>query len=198
LPSTVSSLPGGVFDVELLESRPGFVVFQVIGKRAEETFCNESGGHRWQRVPVNHGRGQVHTSTVTVAVLPVPQATQIVLREADLHEQTCRGSGAGGQHRNVTDTAVQLRHIPTGITVRCEVGRSQAQNREIARAALRAKLWQAEQERVSDARAADRREQVGKGMRGDKRRTIRVRDDVVNDHVTGKQWKYSDYVRGIW
>lgn len=196
--STAGSRAGGRFDVELVEERPGIIVFRVTGKGAEQVFRDEPGGHRWQRVPPNERRGRVHTSTITVAVLSEPSETQVVLRESDLEEQTCRGSGAGGQHRNKTDSAVQLRHIPTGIMVRCESERSQSLNRETARAVLRARLWQAEQERASGARADDRRRQVGSGMRGDKRRTIRTQDDVVNDHQTGRQWRYKDYARGNW
>lgn len=196
--SMPSSPLGGFFSLEVVEESSSFLAFRVTGKGADETFRDESGGHRWQRVPPTERRGRVHTSTVTVAVLPEPQPTQIALREADLDEQTCRGSGAGGQHRNKTDSAVQLRHIPTGIMVRCESERSQSMNRETARAVLRARLWQAEQERASGIRDDDRRRQVGSGMRGDKRRTIRTQDDVVTDHITGRQWKYKQYARGDW
>ncbi len=131
-------------------------------------------------------------------MLPEPTATQVVLRDADLDFTTCRGSGAGGQHRNKTESAVQLTHRPSGIAVRCESERSQASNKETVKAILRAKLWQLELTRVHGARDDDRRRQVGSGMRGDKVRTIRVRDDVVNDHVTGRQWNFRDYARGNW
>lgn len=98
----------------------------------------------------------------------------------------------------MTDSAVILKHTPSGITVRCEAERSQALNKETAKSILRAKLWEAEQERSSGERAVNRKKQVGSGMRGDKRRTIRTQDDVVNDHETGKQWRYKDYARGNW
>lgn len=189
---------GGRFDVELVEERAGFIACRVTGKGAWETFKNEPGGHRWQRIPPNEKRGRVHTSTVTVAVLPEPTPTQVVLRDEDLEFSTCRGSGAGGQHRNKTESAVQLKHIPSGLMVRCENERSQSQNKESARQVLRARLWQLEQDRNSGARASDRKRQVGSGMRGDKRRTIRTQDDVVNDHETGKQWRFKDYARGNW
>lgn len=198
LRSIADSGPGGFFDLELVEERTGFIAFRVTGKGAWETFRNEPGGHRWQRIPPNEKRGRVHTSTITVAVLPEPTPTQVVLRDADLDFATCRGSGAGGQHRNKTESAVVLKHLPTGLMVRCENERSQAQNKETARSVLRARLWQLEQERASGARADDRKRQVGSGMRGDKRRTIRTQDDVVNDHETGKQWRFADYRRGIW
>ncbi len=196
--STASSEAGGLFNLELVEERTGFIAFRATGKGADATFKDEPGGHRWQRIPPNEKRGRVHTSTITVAVLPEPTPTQVVLREDDLEFSTCLGSGAGGQHRNKTESTVQLKHKPSGLMVRCESERSQAQNKETARAILRAKLWQAEQERVSGARNDDRKRQVGSGMRGDKRRTIRTQDDTVNDHFTGRSWKFKQYARGDW
>jgi peptide chain release factor 1 len=189
---------GGHFDVAVVEELPGYCALHITGKKALETFKDEPGGHRWQRVPPNEKRGRVHTSTITVAVLPEPTAVQVILREGDLEFSACRGSGNGGQHRNVTDSAVILKHKPSGIQIRCEAERSQLQNKETARAMLRAKLWQAEQEKTTGARADERKRQIGSGMRGDKRRTIRTQDDVVNDHETGKQWRFKDYVRGNW
>ena len=168
------------------------------GRGAWETFKNEPGGHRWQRVPPNEKRGRVHTSTITVAVLPEPTEAQVVLRESELEFSTCRGSGAGGQHRNKTESAVILKHLPTGLMVRCENERSQAQNKETAKAVLRARIWEVTQLALDGKRAYERKRQVGSGMRGDKRRTIRTQDDVVNDHETGKQWRYKDYARGNW
>lgn len=149
-------------------------------------------------MPPNEKRGRVHTSTVTVAVLPEPESSQVVLREDDLEFTACRGSGAGGQHRNVTASAVILKHVPSGISVRCEGERSQHQNRETATALLRARLWELKRTQLAKAREQDRRSQVGSGMRGDKRRTIRAQDGQVTDHVTGKTWRYKDYVRGNW
>ncbi len=140
----------------------------------------------------------MHTSTVTVAVLPEPTATELVLHDKDLEEQTCRGSGAGGQHRNKTESAVIITHKPTGVTVRCESERSQHQNRETALALLRTRILEAKQSGATAARAGDRKAQVGSGMRGDKIRTIRCQDGVVTDHVLGKQWNYKNYARGEW
>ena len=196
--STAGSGAGGRFDLELVEERAGFIAFRVTGKGALETFKDEPGGHRWQRIPPTEKRGRVQTSTVTVAVLAEPTETQIVLRDSDLDFRFCRGSGNGGQHRQKTDSAVQLTHLPTGISVRCESERSQSQNKETARAILRARLWEAQRNAADGQRANERRQQVGSGMRGDKRRTIRTQDDVVNDHMTGRQWRYKDYARGNW
>lgn len=193
-----ASQPGGDFDVEILEQRSGILVFEASGATARSTFADESGGHRWQRIPPNERRGRVHTSMVTVAVLDESTEAQIRIDPRDLEWSTCRGSGAGGQHRNMTDSAVQVKHRPSGLMVRCESERSQHQNRASALALLRARLWQAERERVVGARAADRRQQVGSGMRGDKRRTIRCQDGQVNDHVTGRVWRLKEYLRGEW
>lgn len=133
-----------------------------------------------------------------MAVLPEPSPIEIRLDERDLDETTMRGSGAGGRHRNKTDSAVRLLHRPTGIVVRCESERDQSQNRRVARAVMRARLWDLARSAATGARAADRRAQLGSGMRGDKRRTIRVLDDHVVDHPTGRTWRYKAYVRGDW
>ncbi len=168
------------------------------GKGAEELFKDEAGGHRWQRVPPNEKRGRVQTSTVTVAVLPEPTEVQIEIPEKDIEWQACRGSGAGGQARNKTSSAVQMRHLPSGLIVRCEAERSQHQNRQTAMAILRARLWAAKKEGAAASQEALRRGQVGSGQRGDKRRTIRTQEGVVNDHVTGRQWRLKEYLRGDW
>jgi peptide chain release factor 1 len=135
---------------------------------------------------------------VTVAVLPEPTEVECPLDARDLEWATCRGSGAGGQHRNVTDSAVIVTHRPSGLSVRCEGERSQHANRRTALALLRSRLWQRAKETNEAARATDRRAQLGSGMRGDKRRTIRCQDEQVHDHVTGKRWRLKDYLRGEW
>lgn len=167
------------------------------GRGAAEAFRDEVGGHRWQRVPPSEKRGRVQTSTVTVAVMEEQAPIGLgAIPPADLEWMVCRGSGAGGQHRNVTASAVQLRHLPTGLMVRCESQRSQHQNRQKALELLRARLGAAREAQSFRTQAANRRSQVGSGMRGDKRRTIRVRDDVVRDHITGQRWSYRAYARG--
>lgn len=166
------------------------------GKAAAATFRNEAGGHRVQRVPPNEKRGRVHTSTITVAVMREPVASELRLDERDLRWTKCRGSGAGGQHRNVTDSAVQVKHLPTGLVVRCEAERSAHQNQASALAVLRAKLLAAQETAAVRAENEARRGMVGSGMRGDKRRTIRYQDGVVTDHVLGVRVPLRDYLRG--
>lgn len=195
---TLSSRLGTLFECQLVDSTDSSVVLQVSGKLAEQIFKNEPGGHRWQRIPPTEKRGRVHTSTVTVAVMKEPQNSELKIEDRDLQITTCRGSGAGGQHRNKTDSAVQIKHIPTGLIVRCETERSQMQNRETALQILRARLLEKKISGENSKTEKERKNQVGSGMRGDKRRTIRQQDGQVNDHVTGKAWRYEDYIKGNW
>lgn len=196
--STSDAAPATSFSSEIVDDRESVVTLRVDGDGAAALFRDEGGGHRWQRVPPNERRGRVHTSTVTVAVLDEPTDVQVRLQPHELKWVATRGSGAGGQARNKTSNAIQLWHLPTGIMVRCESERSQAQNLENAKSMLRARLLEARTLRATSAEAAARRAQVGSGMRGDKRRTVRVQDGQVNDHVTGRRWRYRDYVRGDW
>lgn len=122
----------------------------------------------------------------------------LVIADRDLEWSACRASGSGGQHLQKTDSAVNLVHLPTGLTVRCQSERSQHANREIALRILRARLVAKQQADAGAARGDLRRRQIGSGMRGDKRRTIRVQDDSVVDHETGRTWRFKDYVRGAW
>jgi peptide chain release factor 1 len=176
----------------------GFAVLRVTGREAERCFAREGGGHRWQRVPPNEKRGRVHTSTVTVVVLPEPTPLELELDPRDLVISTCRASGNGGQHLQRTESAVQIKHVPTGVMVRCESERSQLQNRASALAVLRARLLEREREGRRTERERARREQAGSGMRGDKRRTVRCQDATVTDHVTGQRWSLREYERGDW
>lgn len=187
---------GSSFDVTILDERPGLLVFRASGKGAAELFRHESGGHRWQRVPPTEKRGRVHTSTVTVAVLPEAEAAQFSLDWKDLEIRTCRGSGAGGQHRNKTESAIQITHLPTGIQVRCENERSQHQNKDEALRMLRGRLLERAREQVVNKRSSERKDQVGTGMRGDKSVTIAVQRDSVTNHETGKSTTYQKYRKG--
>src|SRR5262249_35270466 len=137
-----------------------------------------------------------HTSTITVAILVEPAEAALFIDPSDLVWRRSRGSGAGGQHRNKTESAVDLTHVPSGTVVHCESERSVHRNAAIALARLRAVLAEASRRRKADTRDAVRRDQVGSGMRGDKRRTIREQDGTVIDHPTGRKWRLREYVRG--
>ena len=187
---------GGGFSCETLDERPGLLIFRVTGTGANRVFTNEGGGHRWQRIPPTERNGRVHTSTVTVAVLPEPTAVEVEIRQQDIEWTACRGSGAGGQARNKTSNAVQMKHSPTGVSVRVESERSQRQNYDNALGLLRARIQVAATARVEGARAGERKAQVGTGQRGDKIRTYRTQDDVVTDHRTGKKARLKDVLRG--
>lgn len=184
---------------EIVDVRPGLAILQLIGEKADSRFTeNECGGHRWQRVPPTEKRGRVHTSSITVACLPVPSETEtsVTIRDSDLEWAFCRGSGKGGQHRNKTNSAVQLHHRISGITVRVDNERSQKQNKLLALEVLRSRLVQMERQRSDSQRNADRRSQTGVAMRGDKRRTIALQRDQVTDHRTGKRAPTREYLRG--
>jgi peptide chain release factor 1 len=198
LPSTAGSGAGGVFSLDLVEELPGLIVFRAAGKDADAVFRDEPGGHRWQRVPPGEKRGRIHTSTITVAVLPEATEAMVRLDPRALESDFCRGSGAGGQKRNKTESTAVIRHIPSGIVVRCESERSQHQNRATALSVLRSRLWAAAEAERAGGEARARRRQIGSGMRGDKRRTLRVQDGTVTDHVTGRRWSLRAYERGEW
>jgi peptide chain release factor 1 len=144
----------------------------------------ESGGHRWQRVPPTERKGRMQTSTVTVAVMePKPEASW-VLNDRDIEMRFTKDSGPGGQHRNKTESAVVLTHLPTRISAR-GTGKCQHNNRRIAREMLEARVAEYYGEREREALVARRREQVGSGQRGDKIRTYALQNDLVHDHRSG-------------
>jgi peptide chain release factor 1 len=174
------------------------IVFRAGGANAARVFEHEPGGHRWQRIPPNEKRGRVHTSTVTVAVLREPEETELALPPSELEWRTSRGSGPGGQHRNKTESAFVLTHLPTGLTVRCESERSQHRNRDLALRVLRARLLASRQQGAAQATNASRRSQVGSGQRGDKVRTVRCQDGLVTDHRLGCRLRLDAYLRGEW
>lgn len=166
------------------------------GSFAWEAFKHEAGGHRIQRIPPNEKRGRVHSSSVTVAVLEEPTHNQLTINLSDLEWSFSRGSGPGGQNRNVTNSAVDLKHLPSGIVVHVETERSQKQNKAVALASLRTRLWAAMQTKESEERDAVRKGQVGTGMRGDKVVTVRYQDGVVTYHNIGVKMSLRDYEAG--
>ncbi len=146
----------------------------------------ESGVHRVQRVPETESQGRVHTSAITVAVLPEAEEVDFELNMNDVRKDTFRASGAGGQHINKTESAIRLTHIPTGVVVECQDGRSQHKNLEKAISVLRSRLYQAELDRVHEERAAQRKTLVSTGDRSAKIRTYNYPQGRITDHRIGK------------
>lgn len=176
---------------ELLDTSPsevgGFkeVTAKITGQEVFRTLKYESGVHRVQRVPATETQGRVHTSTVTVAVLPEAEEVDVEIRPEDLRIEVCRAGGAGGQHVNRTESAVQIFHQPSGIYVRCEEGRSQIKNKELALQILRSKLYEQKLQEQQSAYSSQRRALIGSGDRSEKIRTYNFPQSRVTDHRVG-------------
>jgi peptide chain release factor 1 len=161
------------------------LAFQIEGEGAYSRFKYESGVHRVQRVPETESQGRIQTSTATVAVLPEAEEVSVEINPADLIFESCKSSGAGGQHINKTESAVRLTHKPTGIVVECQEERSQFKNKDKALRMLRTILYDQKQREQEDAIASDRRHQVGTGDRSERIRTYNYPQGRITDHRIG-------------
>lgn len=188
---------------EVINSSPGStagfkeIAINVTGEGVFGTMKFESGVHRVQRVPDTESQGRVHTSAITVAVLPEAEEVDVELNMSDVKKDTYRASGAGGQHVNKTESAVRLTHIPTGIVVECQDGRSQHKNYDKAVQVLRSRLFQMELDKRDEERAATRKSLVSTGDRSAKIRTYNYPQGRITDHRINKtMYNLSNFING--
>lgn len=173
------------------------ISFMINGEGAYSKLKFESGVHRVQRVPETESQGRIHTSTVTVAVLPEAEDVELEINPADLQIDTFRSSGAGGQHINKTESAIRITHIPTGVVVECQDERSQYKNKDKAMKVLKSRLLQAKREEQEDSIAAERKQQVGTGDRSERIRTYNYPQGRVTDHrISLTLYKIDDILNG--
>ena len=173
------------------------ISFMISGKGAYSRLKFESGVHRVQRVPETEANGRIHTSTATVAVLPVVEDVEIEINPSDIKMEVFRASGAGGQHVNKTSSAVRLIHEPTGIVVECQTERSQFQNREYAMKMLKTKLYDMEKQKQDSEVRNARKSQVGSGDRSEKIRTYNYPQGRITDHRIGMSiYQMDDFLNG--
>ena len=173
------------------------ISFMITGKGAYSRLKFESGVHRVQRVPDTESSGRIHTSTVTVAVLPEAEDVEVEINPSDIKMDVFRASGAGGQHVNKTSSAVRLTHIPTGIVAECQTERSQVQNREYTMRLLRSRLYDMELSKQEKELASERKSQVGSGDRSEKIRTYNYPQGRITDHRIGFSiFQMEDFLNG--
>lgn len=172
------------------------IEFVVSGTNVYLDFLSESGGHRVQRIPPTEKHGRRQTSTVTVAVLPVVGINEVKIKDEDLYWDTFRAGGKGGQNVNKVETAVRVKHIPSGMVVCCQDERQQNQNKRKALEILCSRLYVKMMQENTDKENQERKKQIGSGQRGDKIRTYRFQDNIVINHLIGNKVRLEDVLNG--
>lgn len=188
-----------VEDIDIAASEMGGCKSAILSIKGEGVWANlgyEGGTHQVKRVPVTEAQGRIHTSTATVAVLPEPEEIEISLNAADVKEMITTSQGPGGQNVNKVATAVHLIHLPTGLEVRMQDTKSQAQNREKAWQLLRARLYEMQKAEADAERAESRNSMIGSGNRAEKIRTYRYKESIVVDHRVGQSFNLTEIMAG--
>ncbi|XP_011876390.1 PREDICTED: peptide chain release factor 1-like, mitochondrial isoform X1 [Vollenhovia emeryi] len=192
-------LDSEVIDIEMTDNKGiRHVSIMISGDQADK-FQHEGGVHRVQRVPATEKSGRIHTSAASVAILPVPSEIQIAINEKDLKIETKRSSGAGGQHVNTTDSAVRITYLPSGLSVTCEVHRSQDKNRSMAMNKLKSILYEQQLNKQTSFITGLRQKQMGMGLRNEKIRTYNYNQDRVTDHrlsQNGTLYNLTEFMQG--
>ncbi len=163
-------------------------IAEIEGPGVYEELKNEAGVHRVQRIPETERQGRIHTSTASVAVLPIVEEKELEIKPQDIELSLFRASGPGGQNVNKVETAVRIKHLPTGIVVSSQTERSQARNRELAMSLLRAKLYELERQKKEKVIGGLRKAQIGSAERAEKIRTYNFPQDRITDHRINKKW----------
>lgn len=188
-----------IIDMEITDNKGiRHVSIMISGDQADK-FQHEGGVHRVQRVPATERLGRVHTSTASVAILPIPSEIQIAINEKDLKVETKRASGAGGQHVNTTDSAVRITHMPSGVSVTCQVHRSQGKNKKMAMNKLRSILYDQQLNKQTSSTSELRQKQMGMGFRNEKIRTYNYNQDRMTDHRLGQNgtlYNLTEFMQG--
>ncbi|XP_018357174.1 PREDICTED: peptide chain release factor 1-like, mitochondrial isoform X2 [Trachymyrmex septentrionalis] len=182
-----------VIDIQMADKGIRHASIMISGDQINK-FQHEGGVHRVQRIPATEKSGRVHTSTASVAILPVPSEIQIMINENDLKIDTKRASGAGGQHVNTTDSAVRITHLPSGLSVTCQVHRSQGSNKKMAMDKLRSILYEQQLNKQTSFTSKLRQKQMGMGFRNEKIRTYNYNQNRVTDHRLGQNGTFNNLI----